>query len=203
MVSRPNFSKVLGNLISDIGLRDELRKECKSPTELGHRWENAQEVINAVGNFEAAKGKGVKDYLDSVVLYNDMDNDKQSLLEHSDTVKLITLHGAKGLEFPHAYIVGLEEDILPHLRSTEEDNTVQEERRLFYVGITRAMLTLTISHAQTRRKYGKLHYRTPSRFLEELPDDLISHDDSDEPLSEEEEKILAKEYLSRIKDIFK
>jgi len=87
-------------------------------------------------------------------------------------VTLITMHSCKGLEFPHVFIVGLEEGLLPHSRSKEE-GTLDEERRLFYVAITRAMRTLKISHCAARRRYGELAPCHPSRFLGELPETLI------------------------------
>jgi superfamily I DNA/RNA helicase len=86
------------------------------------------------------------------------------------------MHSCKGLEFPHVYIVGMEEGLLPHSRSGEE-KTIDEERRLFYVALTRAMKTLTISHCASRRKYGQSVPCHPSSFLEELPKELVEHAD--------------------------
>jgi DNA helicase-2/ATP-dependent DNA helicase PcrA len=202
-VKNPGVSRLLRSFIEDIGLFDELRKDCKSPKEFEHRWDNAQEVLNAVENFEIMGNGGLKDYLDRIALFNEMDNDRIAQLESRDTVKLITLHGAKGLEFPHVYIVGLEEDILPHIRSAEDDVTVQEERRLFYVGITRAQETLTLSYALSRRKYGKQQNRNPSRFLSDLPQNLVTHNSRNDKLSEDEENLIAREYLNRIKEFLK
>jgi superfamily I DNA/RNA helicase len=91
-----------------------------------------------------------------------------------DAVTLITMHSCKGLEFPHVYIVGLEDGLLPHARSKAE-GTLDEERRLFYVAITRAMHTLTISHCGARKKYGQPLPCHPSRFLGELPEELVEH----------------------------
>ena len=86
------------------------------------------------------------------------------------------MHSCKGLEFPHVYIVGLEDGLLPHSRSKEE-GTLDEERRLFYVAITRAMQTLTISHCASRKKYGQNLSCHPSRFLNELPSELVEYAD--------------------------
>jgi superfamily I DNA/RNA helicase len=94
------------------------------------------------------------------------------------------MHSCKGLEFPHVYIVGLEEGLLPHSRSKQE-STLDEERRLFYVAITRAMQTLNISHCVARKKYGQATACHPSSFLKELPPELVEHADekAKEPVS--------------------
>ena len=94
----------------------------------------------------------------------------------ANAVTLITMHSCKGLEFPHVFVVGLEEGLLPHSRSTEE-GTLDEERRLFYVAITRAMQTLNLSHCVTRKKYGQAISCHPSCFLKELPAELVEHAD--------------------------
>jgi len=92
--------------------------------------------------------------------------------DDGDKVQLLTLHAAKGLEFPHVYIIGVEEDILPHRNSIEGD-AVEEERRLCYVGITRARQTLTLSFCAKRKQYGDFLNCSPSRFLDELPSEDV------------------------------
>jgi ATP-dependent DNA helicase Rep len=89
-----------------------------------------------------------------------------------DRVNLMTLHAAKGLEFPYVYLVGMEENLLPHETSIE-DNTVEEERRLAYVGITRAQRLLTLSYCTHRKRHGEMVDRQPSRFLDELPEEEL------------------------------
>ena len=106
-----------------------------------------------------------------------MDEDKPSEdgKEHgTNAVTLMSLHSSKGLEFSHVWLVGMEENLLPHKRSIEEDPTVAEERRLCYVGITRARKYLTISRCMTRRKYGSVEGQKPSRFLAEIPEHLLN-----------------------------
>ncbi|MEI6072212.1 MAG: ATP-dependent helicase, partial [Verrucomicrobiae bacterium] len=113
-------------------------------------------------------------FLEQITLDNerkDKDDDAPG-----DAVTLITMHSCKGLEFPNVYIVGLEDGLLPHSRSKIE-GTLDEERRLFYVAVTRAMQTLTISHCGGRKKYGTLMPCHPSPFLNELPPELVEHAD--------------------------
>ncbi|HAR07847.1 MAG TPA: ATP-dependent DNA helicase Rep, partial [Cobetia sp.] len=96
--------------------------------------------------------------------------EQQAEEDDSDRVQLLTMHASKGLEFPHVYLMGLEEELLPH-RNSIEAGTVEEERRLAYVGITRARRTLTMTLARQRKAYGELMDCAPSRFLDELPPD--------------------------------
>src|SRR5213079_403377 len=110
-------------------------------------------------------------FLEDLMLDADREEEKEN---EGDAVTLITIHSCKGLEFPHVYIVGLEDGLLPHSRSKVE-GTLDEERRLFYVGITRAMQTLAISHCTSCKKYGQLAPCHPSPFLKELPAELVEH----------------------------
>src|SRR5262249_37255582 len=105
-----------------------------------------------------------------------LDTEREEDESPGDAVTLITMHSCKGLEFPHVHIVGLEEGLLPHPRSKVE-GTLDEERRLFYVAITRAMQTLSLSHCVGRKKYGQVLPCHPSSFLKELPPELVEHAD--------------------------
>ena len=113
--------------------------------------------------------------------------DMQKQEEAQDAVQLMTLHSAKGLEFSQVYIVGMEEDLLPHRSSIEEDS-VEEERRLCYVGITRARHNLTMTLAKRRKRFGESGPTQPSRFLEELPNQEIDWPDALEELTEEQQQ---------------
>ncbi len=118
-----------------------------------------------------------------------------------DKVQLMTLHAAKGLEFPHVYLIGMEENLLPHRNSIEEDN-IEEERRLAYVGITRARQTLTMTLAARRKQFGEIFETSPSRFLEELPGDDVEREGFGEALSEEAKKQKGQQSLSALKSLF-
>ena len=105
-----------------------------------------------------------------------LDADREEEETSGDAVTLITMHSCKGLEFPHVFIVGMEDGLLPHSRSKVE-GTLDEERRLFYVAVTRSMRTLSISHCSGRKKYGQLMPCQPSPFLKELPQELVEYAD--------------------------
>ncbi|MEE3609785.1 DNA helicase Rep [Avibacterium paragallinarum] len=120
--------------------------------------------------------------------------------DESDQVQLMTLHASKGLEFPHVFLVGMEENILPHQTSIDEDN-VEEERRLAYVGITRAQRTLTFSLCKERRQFGEVFKPTPSRFLEELPADDVLWERDKPPLSTQEKQQKAKSHIANLRSI--
>ena len=122
-------------------------------------------------DFEArSEEKGLDAYLANVSLVMDIDN----MEEDKDNVALMTLHSAKGLEFPVVFIPGFEENVFPGTRSMESDTGLEEERRLCYVGITRAMEKLCFTSAHMRKLFGSTSYNRCSRFMEEIPDELIT-----------------------------
>jgi DNA helicase-2/ATP-dependent DNA helicase PcrA len=166
---RPLLAAVRG-LISEVGYEAELQRLYKDTNECQSRWDAVQEVVNALAAYEAkAKKPTLSGFLDEIVLGDrDMDNDKEKQLQRNAVV-LMTLHSAKGLEFPHVYMVGMEEGVLPHHRSLGANEAgVEEERRLCYVGVTRARERLTLSFPLTRMKWGKSRDTIPSRFLYEM-----------------------------------
>ncbi len=134
------------------------------------RAENLKELVNSVVDYEkSAEKPTLEGYLDQVSLVADVDK----LEDKKNCVTLMTMHNAKGLEFPIVFITGLEEGLFPHNNSIEEDDDVQEERRLCYVGMTRAMDILYLTGAACRYVYGTPQWRAPSRFLSEIPKDMI------------------------------
>jgi DNA helicase II / ATP-dependent DNA helicase PcrA len=160
----------------ETGYFTELRRAEKDQDAAEQRIRNLKDLIASLDDGAGNLG-GVgrlEAFLEEVTLDADQKDEGE---EVRAAVTLITMHSCKGLEFPHVYIAGLEEGLLPHGRSIQE-GSIEEERRLFYVGITRAMESLTLSHCGSRKKYGQLTPAHPSRFLAELPPDLIEDGDA-------------------------
>jgi DNA helicase-2/ATP-dependent DNA helicase PcrA len=142
------------------------------------RYENVQELLNSIKEFietpmneeDGEVGdKGLGTYLQQIVLLTDADDDK----ENADVVKLMTIHAAKGLEFPVVFVGGLEETLFPNAMSINTREELEEERRLFYVAITRAKKTLYLSYSNARYRFGQLQQNDPSRFINEMPELMI------------------------------
>lgn len=154
-------------------------RSCKTPEEKDQRREAVGELVTALSE---AAGKGIKlqHFLDGAALEKEPDDD----LDKKAGVTLITLHAAKGLEYPVVFLVGLEEGILPHKRSMEE-GTKDEERRLFYVGITRAKEKLFLSYCGTRKRWGQLERCEPSSFIQEMDFEWVEEQDFEAMMNEE------------------
>jgi DNA helicase-2/ATP-dependent DNA helicase PcrA len=168
-LTREPLADVVRDLIRKIDYRSELARQYKDEADRESRWSAVEEVINAVAEYERrAREPSLAGFLDDVLLSTRDDDDKESQLGRN-AVALMTLHSAKGLEFPEVYLVGMEEGILPHRRSIEANgDAIDEERRLCYVGVTRAQDRLTLTLALSRQKWGKARDSDPSRFLFEL-----------------------------------
>jgi DNA helicase II / ATP-dependent DNA helicase PcrA len=156
--------------LNDTGYWNELRRGEKNVEQAENRIRNLRDLIAKMDG-EAAN-KPPSDRLDTFLEDMTLDADRAEEKEAGDAVTLITMHSCKGLEYPHVYVVGLEDGLLPHSRSKVE-GTMDEERRLFYVAITRAKRELMISHCGGRKKYGQVMPCHPSPFLKELPKELI------------------------------
>ncbi|WP_460680992.1 ATP-dependent helicase [Mucilaginibacter koreensis] len=133
-----------------------------------NRYENIQELLNGIKEFserEDLEEKGLDVFMQDVALLTNDDNDKN---KDADTVSLMTIHSSKGLEFPQVFVVGLEENLFPSQMSLNSRSDLEEERRLFYVAVTRAEYKLTLSYATSRFKFGTLINCEPSRFLDEI-----------------------------------
>ena len=170
-----NMGAQVNTLFNRLRIEDELYRTLNDAPQARKRIENIEQVVNSLAAYEAATPRAtLSAFLERISL---MDEDKpaEDGKEHgTNAVTLMSLHSSKGLEFSHVWLVGMEENLLPHKRSIEEDPTVAEERRLCYVGITRARKFLTISRCMTRRKYGALEGQKPSRFLAEIPGHLLN-----------------------------
>jgi len=176
----------LGELIKKVlaltGYEDELKSEKNMENE--SRIENIYEFIGVASEFENEMiENSLSDFLDSIALIADVD----SLDEGIETVTLMTMHNAKGLEYPVIFLCGMEEGLFPSRRALDENSGVEEERRLCYVGITRAKQQLFLTNAKQRTMYGTTTYTIPSRFLEEIPT-LLFDEASQENAKEETRK---------------
>lgn len=166
-------AQIVQHVLQKTDYRDSLTKQYPDPSERESRLASLEEIVNAAANYDK-KGKAatrsLSGFLDDMLLDERDDNDEKESQLSKNAVALMTLHSAKGLEFPSVYLVGMEEGILPHKRSVgaENDAAIDEERRLCYVGVTRAREHLTLSFALTRRKWGKPQPTIPSRFLYEM-----------------------------------
>ncbi len=167
---------IVKKLIDEVGYPAELRRSCKSAEEAEARAGNIQDMLRDLTHFTGRSTKGLRGFLDEVVLDREREEEKQDDIEKKSGVTLITMHAAKGLEFDHVYLVGLEEGILPHDRSKTE-GTIDEERRLLYVGITRARQTLTLSYCRDRMKFGSASACQPSSFIKELAPEWLERID--------------------------
>lgn len=152
--------------IDDSGYSLMLRSENTDEAEA--RLENLEELVNAAADYDRMPEAGLRDFIDHAALTADTDK-----YDESARVTLMTVHSAKGLEFPTVFLVGLEDGIFPHSRSINDPKELEEERRLAYVAITRAEKTLYVTHAMRRRVYGEEMATEPSQFLNELPIELI------------------------------
>lgn len=163
---KPPFDGALRWLIQTINYKKAIAEEVKSEKMRAFKWENVQECVNAIAQSE---DHTLQDFIANTTLNREMVQKHKKRSE--DRVHLMTLHSAKGLEFPACFIVGIEDGILPHEKSMMETG-LEEERRLFYVGITRAQKHLTLSMARSRMRMGKPQPTNPSRFLYEIPKTL-------------------------------
>ena len=158
-----NPGDLLEHLLETSGYLSELRVEHS--VESDGRLENLAELVGVAREFES-----IEEFLEQVSLVADTD----AIEEEDNSVVLMTMHSAKGLEYPVIFLVGLEDGVFPHLRSLGEVDELEEERRLAYVGVTRAQQKLYLSHAWSRTLFGSTQYNPPSRFLEEIPAELLS-----------------------------
>ena len=170
-ISELELPELLEHVIGMSGLIEHYKKE-KGERGLD-RIENLEELITAARDFTRAPADEDVPLLAAFLTHAALESGEGQADAYVDSVQLMTLHSAKGLEFPQVFLVGVEEGLFPHQRSREDPTQLEEERRLCYVGITRAMRKLVITHAESRRLHGSEYYPQPSRFLREIPSELI------------------------------
>ena len=173
--TRP-IHEIVEDVIETSGYAAALEEEKKEDNR--DRLENLREFISVAKNFDdgAAEGEnGLADFLAQIALISDVDQTEQS----DGTVTLMTFHAAKGLEFPAVFMAGMEEGLFPHSRTLLDDTEIEEERRTCYVGITRAERRLYLTYARQRTIYGRTEMSRPSRFLAEIPEELVEHKEAD------------------------
>ncbi|MBF8274981.1 MAG: pcrA [Candidatus Brocadiaceae bacterium] len=162
--------EILKQAIDKTNYMTFLKESGEGERDAKDRIANVEEMVNAAHEYDMNYSEGsAQGFLEEVALVSDVDEMK----DVADGVTLMTLHTAKGLEFPVVFITGMEERLLPHVESNDSDEKVEEERRLCYVGITRAMKELFITYARRRTRYGETTFCTPSRFLGEIPREIL------------------------------
>ncbi|MGI8920630.1 MAG: ATP-dependent helicase [Solirubrobacteraceae bacterium] len=169
--ARPAVGELLEAVLSETGYLEAL--EAERTIEAQGRIENLQELVGVAREYdETAEEPSLESFLQQIALLSDVD----SLRDDEGLITLMTLHNAKGLEFPIVFIIGCEDGVFPHSRALD-DGTLEEERRLCYVGITRAMRELTLTHARSRTLFGTRAYGLRSRFLDEIPAELTDREE--------------------------
>ena len=195
---RSRLGAQTNGLFNRLRIEDEIYRTLNDASQARKRIENIEQIVNSLAAFEEQNPRaGLSEFLERITLMDNQDSDDDK--EHGrNAVTLMSLHSSKGLEFEHVYLVGMEEELLPHKRSVEEDPSCAEERRLCYVGITRARRHLTISRCLTRRKYGTVEERKPSRFLAEIPGHLLNDTSIDSGDKVEKSGTMAEDFFARM-----
>jgi ATP-dependent DNA helicase Rep len=200
--NRGNVLDAIRDMIEEIDYRAWLEEVAGDPNQATRRMENVEELVSWIERMidNDVEEKSIGDIAARLTLMDILDRQEDE--NQADAVHLMTLHAAKGLEFPHVFMIGMEEEILPHRTSIEEDS-IEEERRLAYVGITRAQRSLVLTMANSRKRYGEKMECEQSRFLEELPrEDVIWMTEKSE-VDPEERKARKDAHMSNIRNMIK
>ena len=196
-VSEP-VMPVLREMVEDSGYEAYVYEQCDSPMKAQKSMDNVWELLAWVeALLKKDSDSDLTDIINKLILIDLLD---QADEHDAETIQLMTLHASKGLEFPFVYLVGMEEDILPHRVSIEEDQ-IEEERRLTYVGMTRAQKGLCLTLARRRRREGELQECLPSRFLDELPQDSLEWFGRSSQPDDARSKALAQSHLAGLKNL--
>lgn len=202
---RGNTVEAVRALVRDIRYEDWLYETSASPKAAEMRMKNVSDLYSWIvadleGDNPDQQEKTLKEVVQRLTLRDMMERGEEN--DDSDAVQLMTLHASKGLEFPYVYLIGAEEGILPHQTSIDEEN-VEEERRLMYVGITRAQRELTFIVCKERRQFGELIKPSQSRFLDELPQDDIEWEVKKKPVTQEERIAKGQAHIANLRAMFK
>ena len=190
---------VVEQLIRDMNYEQWLMDTCKEPEIAERKMANVLDLINWLRNLHRKEPEAsLADLVNKLTLLDTLDRDEDN--DRSNQVHLMTLHACKGLEFPYVFLVGMEENLLPHRSSIDEDN-IEEERRLAYVGITRAQRNLTISLCKKRRRFGEVIDCEPSRFLEELPQESLKWQGHGVEMPKEEQQERGRAHLANLREM--
>ena len=194
--------ETLRRMVLDLDYENWIRQNCSSDEIAAKRMGNVWFLLDSIKSILEKDDSGesnIEDAIAKLVLRDMLERQEEE--EDADRVQLMTLHASKGLEYPHVFIMGMEEEILPH-RSSIEADSVEEERRLAYVGITRARKTLAFTFAAKRRQFGEVIDCAPSRFLDEIPPEDLEWEGSEEaPV--EQKQARGKAALSNLRDMLK
>lgn len=166
-----NISKATNELVEEINYRDKLLSEIKDPKKINYRMNNINQLIQSINRYEKDPDNfepNIYEYLLKVSIQTKDDDENQD-----NKINMLSIHSAKGLEFKVVFIAGVEEGLLPHIKTVEETGSEEEERRLFYVAITRAREKLFLSYTTQRMKFNEVLYRKRSHFIDELPNDVV------------------------------
>jgi len=193
-----NPVSLVRQLVQEINYESWLSEISSNESIAEKRMENINELIEWIGRLAKKKERqNLADIIAHMMLMDILERNSEE--QQQDAVQLMTLHAAKGLEFPHVFIAGMEEELIPHKTSLDED-MLEEERRLAYVGITRAQKSLCFTYAKKRQRYGEVVECVPSRFLNELPEQHIEWDDPNKKNTEEQRQT-GRAYLDNLKDM--
>jgi len=191
--------------MNEAGYIDYIREQSATPAHEKSKLDNIESLYSSIQSLinraEDVDDKNIESVIRKMVLLDMLEQQQEE--EDIDKVNLLTLHAAKGLEFPYVYMIGLEEELLPHKNSIASE-TIEEERRLMYVGITRARQALTLTLAEQRKNGGQMKQMTPSRFLDELPQDEVEWLGRKKKLvANVDPKEQAQQYLQNLKALLK
>jgi len=200
---RGNTIEVVNDVFNDIGYRDWLDSTAETPKKGERMLANMDELLEWMERLlvdEDQQDRSLADVVHRLCLHDMLSRQEDN--KPANAVHMMTLHAAKGLEFPHVYMVGMEEDMLPH-RNSIEDEAIEEERRLAYVGMTRARHSLTFTRCRSRQRYGESSLTEPSRFLADLPPENVVTIGETGSNNEERDRQVGTEALANLRNLLK